>query len=126
VQRPRAGWQVRAAAGYVPQDDVLPGTSTVWEFLCFHAALRLPGGTDSWAAGASRVRALLRQLSLSKVRTCRGACALAGHDHGAWPLAQLMPEKVHRAFLVLREKPLASASYAHQQLTPMCSSGKRQ
>ncbi len=35
--------QVRALVGYVPQDDVLPGTSTVWEFLSFHAALRLPG-----------------------------------------------------------------------------------
>lgn len=62
--------QVRSAAGYVPQDDVLPGTSTVWEFLCFHAALRLPPGANSQEAGASRVRALLRQLSLAKVRGC--------------------------------------------------------
>ena len=28
--------------GYVLQDDVLPGTSTVWEYLQFHAQLRLP------------------------------------------------------------------------------------
>lgn len=34
--------QVRTLVGYVPQDDILPGTSTVWEFLSFHAALRLP------------------------------------------------------------------------------------
>lgn len=60
--------QVRAAAGYVLQDDILPGTSTVWEFLCFHAALRLPdSGKGGAAAAASRVRALLRQLSLAKV-----------------------------------------------------------
>ncbi len=58
---------VRAAAGYVPQDDVLPGTSTVWEFLALHAALRLPGGAGRGAAGAARARALLRQLSLAKV-----------------------------------------------------------
>ena len=37
--------------GYVPQDDILPGTSTVWEFLSFHAALRL-AGLDAGAQGA--------------------------------------------------------------------------
>jgi ATP-binding cassette subfamily G (WHITE) protein 2 len=36
--------RMRAVSGYVPQDDVLPGTSTVWEHLCFHGALRLPAG----------------------------------------------------------------------------------
>jgi ABC-type multidrug transport system ATPase subunit len=34
---------MRGVSGYVPQDDVLPGTSTVWEHLLFHGALRLPG-----------------------------------------------------------------------------------
>eukprot|EP00208_Stichococcus_sp_RCC1054_P008188 CAMPEP_0206149676 /NCGR_PEP_ID=MMETSP1473-20131121/37907_1 /ASSEMBLY_ACC=CAM_ASM_001109 /TAXON_ID=1461547 /ORGANISM="Stichococcus sp, Strain RCC1054" /LENGTH=1805 /DNA_ID=CAMNT_0053547157 /DNA_START=182 /DNA_END=5600 /DNA_ORIENTATION=- len=58
--------EVRGASGYVHQDDVLPGTSTVWEFLAFHAALRLPEGHDPAAAGA-RVRLILRQLSLAKV-----------------------------------------------------------
>ena len=29
-------------SGYVTQDDVLPGTSTVWEHLLFHATLRMP------------------------------------------------------------------------------------
>jgi hypothetical protein len=42
---------VRAVVGYVPQDDILPGTSTVWEFLSFHAALRL-AGQDAEAQGA--------------------------------------------------------------------------
>ena len=37
--------------GYVPQDDILPGTSTVWEFLSFHAALRV-AGVDAGAQGA--------------------------------------------------------------------------
>ena len=36
---------MRAISGYVPQDDVLPGTSTVWEHLLFHAMLRLPERT---------------------------------------------------------------------------------
>ena len=38
--------ELRHVSGYVPQDDVLPGTSTVWEHLMFHAALRLPGSVD--------------------------------------------------------------------------------
>lgn len=62
--------QMRAASGYVHQDDVLPGTSTVWEYLSFHAALRLPAGHPPSLA-AARVRALLRQLSLDKVSTVR-------------------------------------------------------
>ena len=37
--------EMRAISGYVPQDDVLPGTSTVWEHLLFHATLRLPEQT---------------------------------------------------------------------------------
>ena len=37
------GAGMRRVSGYVPQDDVLPGTSTVWEHLTFHGALRLPG-----------------------------------------------------------------------------------
>ena len=42
---------MRAITGYVHQDDVLPATSTVWEFLSLHAALRLPGA-DAEARGA--------------------------------------------------------------------------
>lgn len=55
----------RRRIGYVTQDDVLPGTSTVAEHLHFHAALRLP-----WLG-----------------REERGACT-RGQAHGAmhkWP-----------------------------------------
>lgn len=52
--------------GYVLQDDVLPGTSTVWEYLTFHAALRLPRNTST-GAKAARVQAIIDQLSLAKV-----------------------------------------------------------
>lgn len=34
--------QIRALSGYVLQDDVLPGTSSVFEYLAFNALLRLP------------------------------------------------------------------------------------
>lgn len=56
------------AQGYVPQDDVLPGTSTVWEYLSFHAELRLPDSA-SQGARAARVQAIIDQLSLAKVQT---------------------------------------------------------
>lgn len=45
------------------QDDVLPGTATVWEYMLFHASLR-------GAPGSSSPRAIenqLAQLRLSKV-----------------------------------------------------------
>ena len=38
---------MRRLSGYVCQEDVLPGTSTVWEHLLFNAALRMPAGTSN-------------------------------------------------------------------------------
>ena len=49
------------------QDDVLPGTSTVWEYLTFHARLRLPAALSD-GARAARVQTIIDQLSLGKVR----------------------------------------------------------
>ena len=53
---------------YVQQDDVLPGTSTVWEYLSFHARLRLPAGCSQERREA-RVWRVIEQLGLSKVQT---------------------------------------------------------
>lgn len=39
--------------GYVAQEIVLPGTSTVTEYLSFHAALRLPAALVRASAGSS-------------------------------------------------------------------------
>ena len=53
-------------AGYAPQSDILPGTSTVWEYLLFHANLRLhPTATP--AEKKVRVRDIVLQLGLMKV-----------------------------------------------------------
>ncbi len=38
----RPSRQVRSLCGYVQQDDVLPGTLSVFEYLHFNALLRLP------------------------------------------------------------------------------------
>ena len=56
----------RAAAGYVSQEDVLPGTSTVWEHLVFHAKLRLPRGSTQQEVEA-RAWEVLAMLGLAKV-----------------------------------------------------------
>ena len=53
----------RALVGYVTQDDVLPGTSTVAEYLHFHAQLRLP-----WLASSERALLIARTLACLQVR----------------------------------------------------------
>ena len=55
------------ACRYVQQDDVLPGTSSVWEYLSFHARLRLPADCSRERREA-RVWRVIQQLGLSKVR----------------------------------------------------------
>ena len=61
---------LRRVAGYVLQDAVLPGTQTVWEYLMFHARLRLPASVSE-RDRRRRVRAALRLLLLEKVRRSR-------------------------------------------------------
>jgi ATP-binding cassette subfamily G (WHITE) protein 2 len=56
----------RAAAGYVSQVDVLPGTSTVWEHLVFHARLRLSRNATQQDFEA-RAWEVLATLGLAKV-----------------------------------------------------------
>ncbi|KAG5190217.1 P-loop containing nucleoside triphosphate hydrolase protein, partial [Tribonema minus] len=50
---------VRAVSGYVAQDDVLPGTLTVYEHLAFHAALRLPRGHGRGGGATQRTARVL-------------------------------------------------------------------
>jgi ABC-type multidrug transport system ATPase subunit len=61
---------MRAISGYVAQEDVLPGSLTVYEHLLFHAQLRLCGdahcATDA-AALSVRVLEVLGQLGLGLV-----------------------------------------------------------
>ena len=64
--RPMRPSERRAAAGYISQEDVLPGTSTVWEHLVFHASLRLPLRTTR-EERHSRAWEVLAMLGLAKV-----------------------------------------------------------
>ena len=57
---------MRRIAGYVQQDDVLPGTSTVFEYLLFNAALRMPKDVTRHQK-EKRVFSVLQELGLTKV-----------------------------------------------------------
>ncbi|KAK3261310.1 hypothetical protein CYMTET_29779 [Cymbomonas tetramitiformis] len=61
---------IRHLSGYVHQDVVLPGTSTVMEYLMFHAALRLPMHTRR-EARATRCWQIITQLGLQRVEGSR-------------------------------------------------------
>eukprot|EP00891_Asterochloris_glomerata_P009058 jgi/Astpho2/9058/e_gw1.00133.213.1_t len=57
--------QLRDSIGYVQQDDILPGTSTVWEYLRFHAKLRM--GAFSSQGIEQQAWSVIQLLGLSKV-----------------------------------------------------------
>lgn len=58
--------KLRRASGYVLQEDVLPGTSTVREYIMFHARLRLSVG-DTNKQVKAHVEQIIEQLGLAKV-----------------------------------------------------------
>ncbi|QDZ23693.1 ABC transporter [Chloropicon primus] len=65
------GWiaspkQLRAISGFVMQDDILPGTSTVWEYFMFNAMLRMPQRLRK-EYKRQRVFEIIQQLGLTKV-----------------------------------------------------------
>ena len=63
-----------SACRYVQQDDILPGTSTVWEYLRFHAKLRM--GAFSSQGIEQQAWSVIQLLGLSKVGTgCSLYCA---------------------------------------------------
>ena len=57
---------MRAVSGYVIDEDVLPGTATVYEHLLFHAKLRLPAETRQ-STIRKRVRATMQILGIEKL-----------------------------------------------------------
>ncbi|CAN0512605.1 unnamed protein product, partial [Ectocarpus sp. 12 AP-2014] len=61
---------IRRVAGYVPQEDVLPGTLTCYEHLMFHARLRMPRKA-SHGERRERALAVLAELGLSRVADSR-------------------------------------------------------
>jgi len=92
-------------AGYAPQSDILPGTSTVWEYLLFHANLRLPP-TCSPAAKKSRVRDIVQQLGLMKVvRSFIGDEYTRGISGGEKKRVSVASELLHRPRILFLDEP---------------------
>lgn len=62
--------QIRRVAGYVPQEDVLPGTLSCYEHLMFHARLRMPRAADHTQRRA-RALEVLEKMGLTRVADAR-------------------------------------------------------
>lgn len=62
--------RVRRVSGYVPQEDVLPGTLSCYEHLMFHARLRMPRGATHSQRRARALR-VLEELGLKRVADSR-------------------------------------------------------
>ena len=67
--------------GFVPQQDVLPSTLTVFESLLFAARLRLPDYVSD-AEKRQRVEDVVEQLGLSRIRNVRIGGRSAGGGEG--------------------------------------------
>ena len=82
----------------------MPGTSTVWEYLCFHASLRMRAGSSPSAVHA-RVAAVAEQLGLWKVGRRLGGRALvqSGSYAVLKPSGLVFPQCKVEACITLRD-----------------------
>ena len=64
---------------YAQQEPELPGTSTVWEYLRFHARLRMPEEQKRNNGDESRVWGVVSQLGLNKVIFFLVSCCSDAH-----------------------------------------------
>jgi len=91
-------------AGYAPQSDILPGTSTVWEYLLFHANLRLPPSSPT--EKKVRVRDIVLQLGLMKVvDSFIGDEYTRGISGGEKKRVSVASELLHRPQLLFLDEP---------------------
>ncbi|GFR46199.1 hypothetical protein Agub_g7730, partial [Astrephomene gubernaculifera] len=98
--------QLRSLCGYVLQDDVLPGTSTVFEYLAFHAALRLPASRHSQRQREGRVWGLVRRLGLTRVvHSFIGDAHVRGLSGGEKRRVSIAVELLTRPGLLLLDEP---------------------
>ncbi|GIL42172.1 hypothetical protein Vafri_236 [Volvox africanus] len=98
--------QVRAVCGYVLQDDVLPGTTSVLEYLAFNAVLRLPPHRYSQQQRDARVWGLVRRLGLAKVvHSYIGDAHVRGLSGGEKRRVSIAVELLTRPGLLLLDEP---------------------
>ncbi|EFJ49894.1 hypothetical protein VOLCADRAFT_104135 [Volvox carteri f. nagariensis] len=98
--------QVRVVCGYVLQDDVLPGTTSVLEYLAFNAVLRLPPRRYSQRQRDARVWGLVRRLGLTKVvHSYIGDAHVRGLSGGEKRRVSIAVELLTRPGLLLLDEP---------------------
>merc|ERR1711907_812624 len=93
---------MRRLSGYVMQDDVLPGTSTVWEYMLFHANLRMPKHYSALER-KQRAHEVIEQLGLGKV-----AHSFIGDDF--WRGLSVGAELVPRPSVLFLDEPTTGLS----------------
>ena len=92
-------------AGYAPQSDILPGTSTVWEYLLFHANLRLPPGVTP-AEKKRRVTTIVAELGLTKVmQSFIGDEYTRGISGGEKKRVSVAAELLHNPCIMFLDEP---------------------
>jgi len=98
--------QLRAAVGYVMQDDNLPGTSTVREVLLFHATMRMPDTTR--AQRVERVNQVIAELGLGKAQaTLIGDGVRRGVSGGERRRCSVGVEMVAGKRILLMDEPVS-------------------
>lgn len=96
---------VRRVAGYVPQEDVLPGTLSCYEHLMFHARLRMPAEA-SYEDRRARVLWVIEMLGLSRVADSRiGDELTRGLSGGERRRLSIAAELVARPALLFLDEP---------------------
>ena len=96
---------MRRLSGYVMQDDVLPGTSTVWEYMLFHANLRMPKHYSALQR-KQRAHEVIEQLGLGKVaHSFIGDVTRRGISGGEKKRVSIGTELVATPFILFLDEP---------------------
>lgn len=97
--------EIRRLAGYVPQEDVLPGTLSCYEHLMFHARLRMPRSATH-ADRRARALVILAELGLSRVADSRvGDARRRGLSGGEKRRLSIAAELMSRPPLLFLDEP---------------------
>lgn len=97
--------KVRQVAGYVPQEDVLPGTLSCYEHLMFHGRLRMPRKATH-ADRRERALLVLEELGLSRVADARiGDAQKRGLSGGEKRRLSIAAELMARPPLLFLDEP---------------------
>ena len=103
--RARGPAEIRRVAGYVPQEDVLPGTLSCYEHLMFHARLRMPRSATH-AERRARALLVLEELRLSRVADSRvGDARRRGLSGGEKRRLSIAAELMARPPLLFLDEP---------------------